>query len=548
MGGVPSVHRYAMTGMRFRRSFWLEKGCGEGWVLVCFGYEMANTINIPKTHLIMGLSLPLAVLLGYFVAEPMELGSMAVVVFVLVALSIPLLMKSYYLLLVLSWNAAMSFGFLPGQPAFWAMMAFIGLLFAIVSRAVSADARFLIEPSVTKSLLALLGVVVVTAMATGGFGVRMLGAGQYGGKNYFYFLAAIAGYFVFTSRRIPPHRAGLYVALFFLSGLTFAVSDLAGLGGSNLAFLKAFLTPVDSLSEAALGETLGGYEQIHRIVELSSVAAGCYCYLLARFGFRGLLDLTRPWRLLLLLLVLAAGLLSGFRSFVLLGGLTFALVFYLEGLHRTRYAAVLLGIFLLGSVIVLPQAGKLPLMVQRTISFLPGKFDWTARESAANSTEWRMQMWKEVLPDVPKHLFQGTGWGIDARDFQATVGIAGWSDSHAGTILVGNFHNGPLSILMPFGVYGVIAFVWFLVAGLRVLHRNWKFGDPALRNVNALLLAAFAARSIWFFFFFGSLHSDMAFFAGVMGLGVALNGTEVAPVLAEQPATGMEFQTEYVKV
>src|SRR2546425_636943 len=35
---------------------------------------MANTINIPRTHLIMGLCLPLAVLLGYFLAEPMESG------------------------------------------------------------------------------------------------------------------------------------------------------------------------------------------------------------------------------------------------------------------------------------------------------------------------------------------------------------------------------------------------------------------------------------------------------------------------------------------
>ena len=43
---------------------------------VYYKREMANTINIPKTHLIMGLSLPLAVLLGYFVAEPMELDSL----------------------------------------------------------------------------------------------------------------------------------------------------------------------------------------------------------------------------------------------------------------------------------------------------------------------------------------------------------------------------------------------------------------------------------------------------------------------------------------
>ena len=60
--------------------------------MFCFSAEMANAINIPKSHLILGLSLPLAVLLGYFVAEPMELGSLAVVVLVLVVLAIPLLL------------------------------------------------------------------------------------------------------------------------------------------------------------------------------------------------------------------------------------------------------------------------------------------------------------------------------------------------------------------------------------------------------------------------------------------------------------------------
>ncbi len=86
----------------------------------------------------------------------------------------------------------------------------------MLNRAVSANARFEIEPSITKPLLVLTGVVVATGLMTGGFGLHMLGSGHYGGKNYFYFLAAVAGYFVFTSRRIPPHRAGFYVALFFL--------------------------------------------------------------------------------------------------------------------------------------------------------------------------------------------------------------------------------------------------------------------------------------------------------------------------------------------
>jgi len=40
---------------------------------------MANVIHITKTHLIMGPSLPVAVLLGYLLAERMELDRMAVV-------------------------------------------------------------------------------------------------------------------------------------------------------------------------------------------------------------------------------------------------------------------------------------------------------------------------------------------------------------------------------------------------------------------------------------------------------------------------------------
>ena len=506
---------------------------------------MANAINIPKTHLIMGLSLPLAVLLGYFVAEPMELGSMAVVVFVLVVLSIPLLMKWYYPLLVLAWNAAFCPTFLPGQPALWSVLAFVGLLFAVLSRAISPNARFVIEPSVTKSLLVLTGVVVGTGLMTGGFGVQILGGSQYGGKRYFLFLAGVAGYFVLTSRRIPLHRAGFYVALFFLSGLTFVVNDLAAIGGPKLEFLSLFFFSASSVRDAALANPLRSGD-VRRIGEFLMIAPALYSYLLARFGVRGLLDLTRPWRLLLLFLAVGLGLLSGFRTFVVLSGLTFAGMFYLEGLHRTRYAPALLGIALLGGAVVLPQADKLPLSAQRALTFLPGKFDYMARQSASATADWRVQMWKDLLPEVSKCLLRGKGWGIDAHDYSTGVEMEDPLNPLTCTVLVGDYHNGPLSILIPFGLYGMVAFVWFLITGLRVLHRNWKFGNPALQNLNTLLLAAFAARALFFFFCFGGLNSDLPFFTGVLGLSVALNGVDVV-VQAARPAPGMEFNTEYIK-
>jgi hypothetical protein len=508
---------------------------------------MANTINIPKTHLIMGLSLPLAVLLGYFVAEPLELGSMAVVVFVLVVLSLPLMMKWYHPLLVFGWNAAICPAFLPGRAKLWALLAVIGLLFAVLQRAISPKARFIIEPSVIKPLLLLTGVVVATGMLTGGFGLRSMGASRNGGQKYFYFLAAVAGYFVFTSKRISPQRAPLYVALFFLSALTYGLSDLAVVGGSQLDFLWLFLAPEPGVQNAATPGITGSNETLLHISGVAFVGIALYSYLFARFGIRGILDLTRPWRLVVLLLALGAGLLSGFRGFVVGASLTFAVLFYLEGLHRTRYLAVLLGMALIGGAVVLPYVNHLPVIAQRTLSFLPGNFDYATRENARSSSEWRVVMWKQLLPEVPKRLFRGQGWGIDARELEMSMSMADAGDPYASTIMVGNYHNGPLSILLPFGIYGMIAFVWFLGAGLRLLHRNWKFGNPALHTVNAMLFAAFAARAISFFLIFGSLESDMPFFTGLLGLGVALNGAEPARAQAEQPATGVEFGTEYIK-
>src|SRR6266404_4984260 len=108
---------------------------------------MANTINIPRPHLIMGLCLPLAVLLGYFLAEPMDSGSLAVIVFVLTVLAVPIMMKWYHPLLVMGWNAVINPIFLPGRPFLWMILAVIGLVFAVLNRSVNAQRSFLYVPS-----------------------------------------------------------------------------------------------------------------------------------------------------------------------------------------------------------------------------------------------------------------------------------------------------------------------------------------------------------------------------------------------------------------
>jgi hypothetical protein len=461
-------------------------------------------------------------------------------------------LRWYYPVLVFCWNAAITPVFLPGRPELWSLLAFGGLVLCLLNRAVNAKFRFLSVPSITKPLLFLTAAVLITAMLTGGIGMRSFGSQTYGGKKYFYMMAAVAGYFVLTSRRIPPEKAGLYVGLFFLSGMTDAAADIVYAFGPQFRFLLAIFSPDYASDQLMQDQGLVTHNPgMVRMGGLGWLAASGYTYLLARFGLRGVLDLKRPWRMLLFLALLCVGLAAGFRSFVILFLLTFCTLFYIERLHRTRYLAVVVGIALVGAVVILPQGNKLPLVAQRALSFLPGRFDFLAVDSAKTSTEWRVQMWKQVLPEVPKYLLRGKGYALDANDLYMAMENSQRFNSEglSGTIAAGDYHSGPLSILIPFGIYGMIGFLWFLAAGLRLLHRTYKRSTPALRTVNGCILALFAVRAFFFFFGFGAFASDLAVFAGWLGLSIALNGTEDAADddEAEQAIPGAELKTEYIR-
>jgi hypothetical protein len=497
---------------------------------------MASSINIPKTHLIMGLCLPLAVVLGYLLAEPLDSASLAVVVFVLVILAVPLMMKWHHPLLILSWNAVIAPAFLPGHPLLWMLMAVASLLFGVLNRSVNPDRRFIVIPSVTKSLLFLSAVVVGTAFLTGGLGFRSMGSSTYGGRNYAYIAAAVLGYFAFSSQRIPKERAGLYLALFFLPGLTGMASNLIYMAGPSFYSLFDFFPVENAMEQASADASPTRY--FGRIYGFAIASPALYCYVLARYGIRGSCDVTKPWRGLLLLAAASGCIVSGFRSTLILFALTFCAAFYLEGLHRTRLLAVAAGLTLAFAAAVLPLADKLPLEVQRTLSFLPINVDPIIKRSATDSTNWRLQMWKDVLPQVPTYLLKGKGYALDPNAmYWAAVSTAhSFGPGYVGTIFAGDYHNGPLSVIMPFGIWGAIGFVWFLAASLRYLYGNYRLGDPQLKQINTCLLAAFAAKVLFFTFVFGSFQNDLYFFAGLMGFSVSLNGELAAQVAEERTA------------
>jgi hypothetical protein len=103
-----------------------------------------------------------------------------------------------------------------------------------------------------------------------------------------------------------------------------------------------------------------------------------------------------------------------------------------------------------------------------------------------------------------------------------------------GTMLAGDYHNGPLSVIIPFGLFGTVAFFWFLWAGFRVTYQNYQFGDPAYRRVNTFLFAFYVVRVVFFLTVFGALVADLVMFAGLVGLSISLNGGVAKPAVVPQ--------------
>ena len=167
----------------------------------------------------------------------------------------------------------------------------------------------------------------------------------------------------------------------------------------------------------------------------------------------------------------------------------------------------------------------MPLTFQRALSFLPIEIDPVAKLDAQGSWDWRVGMWKNLLPEVPRYLFKGKGYVLDPGDLAMAQentrrGLGSSADMMA---LAGDYHNGPLSLLIPFGLWGALAFSWFLVAAGRQLYRNCACDDPTLRRINHTLFACFLARVVFFFFLFGGMSSDLPAFVFLVGLGISLN-------------------------
>jgi len=496
---------------------------------------MNNAPAIFRSLIVYALCVPLAIMVGYLLTNPLDYSTAAIYGVLGLVLVLPILLRWHYPLMLLCFNTSILVFFLKGRPHLALVMMALSLGISTLERILSSEKSFIRVPRMTWPLICLAVVIMFTAKLTGGFGFRTLGSEVFGGRKYLYVLAGILTYFAFTAQRIPLQNARLYASLFLLGGVTACVGDLAPIMPSGFRFLYLFFPPSIYASDTfELGVTrLGG---------VSGAAGAIYCWLLAMYGLRGVLFGGKLWRPVLFGLTFALSFLGGFRLMFIGNVFTFGMFFFLEKLYRTRLLLVFVLAGMLGAVAVVPLAPHLPYTAQRALAFLPLDISPEARMSAESSTQWRIDLWKALLPMVPPHLLLGKGYAISMEDWQmmgSDVSFRTVDASQQGLALSGDYHSGPLSVIIPFGIWGAMASLWLLIAVAWAMYCNYRHGDESLRTINTYMWVSCLFFIFRFLFLYGGLSGDMLPLAGMVGFSVALNGgvrrSAPQPVQARPP-------------
>ncbi len=191
----------------------------------------SNAPALLRTYIVYGICLPLAVVLGYMLTS-VDYVTLATVGLVLSILMIPFLLKWHHPILVTSWNMSMVLFFLPGRPNLWLAIGAMSLLIMPFCRGPSAKAHNC--PRIMSSVML---APLVSGSDDPGHGAidrrhRHPDAGQ---RRCLRREAirpessgSILAYFALAGKQIPRERAGLYVALFLLGGLTAEIGATIG--------------------------------------------------------------------------------------------------------------------------------------------------------------------------------------------------------------------------------------------------------------------------------------------------------------------------------
>lgn len=217
-------------------------------------------------------------------------------------------------------------------------------------------------------------------------------------------------------------------------------------------------------------------------------------------------------RFVLIGLAFIAVMLSGFRSTLLTVMILVGVWFFMRGSVRERVIMIGGGAIcaVLGWFMLFLFIDKLPQSMMRAVSWVPGlDVPYMVANDARGTLEWRWEIWRYMLDDIPNYFFIGKGFCFPP-DYLITSDIWEGSKPHA-HFLIHNYHSGPLGLLLDLGLPGLITGTLFMIVSSREHIRGIKRfrGDTMMSRYYQLLTIIYVWGCLSFFMIHGDARSSI---------------------------------------
>jgi hypothetical protein len=292
-------------------------------------------------------------------------------------------------------------------------------------------------------------------------GLMATGSSTGGARFYFKIALGLAAFLIVANQKITQRDAKWIIrAMVFGSFVSMAV---------NIIQYKMFPGPIDPNAR------IEGYYTWHQA--LAGPAIWIMLWLVSRYKIGEIFGLGRPWALFLFFLCIALAAVSGKRA-----GFASVLATPLAAaLLRKENFYVISSAILAAVLIFVLTAGqgtwfRLPLQVQRTLSYLPGRWDWEVQSEFQSGIDpFRKDMRELAWKNIKAHPFVGEGYAVNAHEIW---GIAGQGDLHMFTLLSlalgSSWHNTWLGIWADFGLPAIIFWAIFWIQSVVIGHRVYR--------------------------------------------------------------------------
>jgi len=395
--------------------------------------------------------------------------------------------KNYWMLIPLSLGASFPAIPLGGRAIEFPELAIAGCAAMFAARVATRKEKLVVFRSVNVPILLFVAWVgMIFAMYPVGF--AMLGSEQGGARFYLKLGLAFAAFLILSSRTYTE-RDIKWIFGFLLFGAFFTL-------------LYDFTTTVlgGPVVDPATGMVQDEFYTWHQT--LSAPAITIVFLMCAKWSPREIWSLQRPWLVLVYAICFLMVLMSGKRMAlvaVVMAPLVSAVMF-----RQYIYILVALMVaFAVSSALVAGQGQwfKLPLVAQRTLSWLPGDWDPALQSMTGGADEWRAElryMANELIKQAP---LVGRGFAVDISETVTAIGMAargGGVDIQVASYALGrSWHNRWLGYAADFGIpLSVMQGIIYVAVLLMSIRCFGYYGNRKLFGVFALYVLIYTIRDI----------------------------------------------------